>query len=228
MHWQPVAPGDTARIATPPSTGLLVWWWPETSQPAAATRRLRTDTVLRHLLAPCLAMDPAELRFGREAKGRPYLLHPGAPDFNFSDTPGGSVVAVATSGRVGIDIERTDRAPPVQRLAARWFATDEAEQLAALAPDAARRAFLALWTAKEASCKATGTGIFGRLAAWRFAIDADAGSTDADRPRAVALPSEAGAVAHWRFHRLAPAATHTVALSCHGNDARPELRAIAG
>jgi len=39
--------------------------------------------------------------------------------------------------------------------------------------DAARRAFLRLWTAKEASCKATGTGIYGRLAAWRFAIGED-------------------------------------------------------
>jgi len=56
----------------------------------------------------------------------------------------------------------------VARLAARWFAADEAQHLATMPTDDARRAFLRLWTAKEASCKATGTGIFGYLSRWRF------------------------------------------------------------
>lgn len=200
---------------------LDVWWWPESLQPIAATRRLRTDAILRTVLARYLPIDPDALQFGREAKGRPYLLHANAPDFNLSDTVGGSVIAVSDRGRVGIDIERCDRSPPVVQLAERWFAPDEADALRGLAADAARRAFLRLWTAKEAACKATGTGIYGHLPAWRFALD----EGDAP-PRAIALPAQAGPAEYWRFHRLAPVASHTVALACQATTAQPQGHAV--
>ncbi len=209
MDWQPIAVNRLAAEQTIDADALHVWWWPEHLQPVAATRRMRTDAILRILLARYLPIAPGALHFGRETKGRPYLLHADAPDFNLSDTGGGSVIAISAGGRVGIDIERTERDPPVHRLAARWFAPDEADTLRALDADAGRRAFLRLWTAKEASCKATGTGIYGRLAAWRFAI-----GDDAAPPCVLGLPDDAGSAERWRFHRLAPAASHTVALAC--------------
>lgn len=217
--WQPVALHGLATKQSIAPGELDIWWWPEALQPHAATRRARTDAILRALLARYLPLQPAELRFGRESRGRPYLLHERAPDFNLSDTRGGCVVAVAAGGRVGIDIERLDRTPPVIRLAERWFATDDASALRSLDEETARRAFLLAWTAKEASCKATGTGIFGRLAAWRFAIDVDI-------PLAIAMPAEAGSFDRWRFHRLAPAPTHTVALACQDLAADPRGFAI--
>lgn len=217
MHWLSIASEQLKAKRVLAAGALHVWWWPESLQPPAATRRLRTDAILRTLLARYLPIDPDALRFGREAKGRPYLLHADAPDFNLSDTGGGSVIAVSAGGRVGIDIERCDRAAPATKLAARWFAPDEAEALHRLDAENARRAFLHLWTAKEASCKATGTGIYGRLSAWRFAVDESQAP-----PCVTALPSEAGAAGHWRFHRLAPVASHTVALACRGITADPE------
>jgi len=217
MHWQSIASKQLVAKQTLAAGALHVWWWPDHLQPDATTRRLRTDAILRTLLARYLPIDPDALRFGREAKGRPFLLHADSPDFNLSDTGGGSVIAISAGGRVGIDIERCDRQPPVTRLAPRWFAPDEAEALRGLDADAARRAFLRLWTAKEASCKATGTGIYGRLAAWRFAI-----GDDASPPRVLGLPDEAGSVENWRFHRLAPAASHTVALACRDTAALPQ------
>jgi 4'-phosphopantetheinyl transferase len=217
MQWQASAAGQLNAKQAFAAGALHVWWWPESLQPATATRRLRTDAILRTLLARYLPIEPGALRFGREPKGRPYLLHPNAPDFNLSDTRGGCVLAVSEAGRVGIDIERCDRQPPVARLATRWFAPDDADALRQLDADAARHAFLRLWTAKEASCKATGTGIYGRLSAWRFEVDA----SDAP-PRVVALPPEAGAAEHWRFHRLAPVASHTVVLACRGTAALPQ------
>ncbi len=221
MQWQPIALEQLAAQHPIAADALHVWWWPESLQPVAATRRLRTDAILRTLLARYLPLAPTALRFDRESRGRPYLLHPDAPDFNLSDTDGGCVLAIARSGRVGIDIERCDRAPSVTRLAARWFAPDEAAALGDLDADAARRAFLRLWTAKEASCKSTGTGIYGQLAAWRFAVAADDAA-----PRAIGLPVEAGAAEQWRFHRLAPAASHTVALACRDNVADPQTYAV--
>jgi 4'-phosphopantetheinyl transferase len=215
LHWQAVAVKELGTKQSIVADQVHVWWWPEDLQPFAATRRLRTDVILRTLLARYLPLEPAALRFARETRGRPYLLHDAAPDFNLSDTRGGCVIAVAGSGRVGIDIERCDRAPPVVRLADRWFAADEARALRGMDPESARHAFLRMWTAKEASCKATGTGIFGRLAEWRFAIDAHI-------PTPIALPPEAGSVGRWRFHRFVPAATHTVALACQDLTANPQ------
>jgi len=216
MDWQAIAAGQLDAKQVLAAGALHVWWWPEVLQPAAVSRRLRTDAILRTLLARYLPIDPGALRFGREPKGRPYLLHADAPDFNLSDTRGGCVLAVSAAGRVGIDIERCDRQLPVTRLAARWFAPEDAVALRGLDAEAARRAFLRLWTAKEASCKATGTGIYGRLSAWRFAVD----EGDAP-PRVIALPPEACSADHWGFHRLAPVASHTVVLACHGTAAQP-------
>lgn len=215
--WQSVALADIAskQIITAPA--LHVWWWPESLQPDAPPLRLRTDTILRTLLARYLPVDPIALQFGREPEGRPYLLNRAAPDFNFSDTRGGCVLAVTVGGRVGIDIERCDRILPVDRLAARWFSPEEATALRELDAEAARRAFLRLWTAKEASCKATGSGIFGWLASWRF----DIGAHDAP-PHPLAMPPEAGSSAAWRFHRLAPALSHTVALVCRDISVSPQ------
>lgn len=153
-----------------------------------------------------LGLAPDALVFGREAKGRPFLRHAGAPDFNLTDTRGGTLIAVCRRGRVGVDIERIDRRPPVARLATRWFAPDEARRLSAMPDDDARRAFLRLWTAKEASCKATGTGIFGYLARWRFEPEAEA-------PTPIALPDDAGEAGRWSFLRVMPTPMHTVVVS---------------
>ena len=88
-----------------------LWWY---ASPAIAPRVRRTyiDAVLRITLSRYVAMPPQALRFGRESRGRPFLLDvDGAPDFNLSDTEGGTVVAVARGLRVGIDLERMDRQP---------------------------------------------------------------------------------------------------------------------
>ena len=207
--WQGLRAGDRSTIAAPERNDLHVWWWPEALQPAAESRRERTDRVLRCVLARYVGLAPAALAFGRESKGRPFLRHPGAPDFNLSDTHGGSLIAVCGSGRVGVDLERVDRQPPVHRLAKRWYAADEADALAVMDGESARLAFLWLWTAKEAACKATGTGIYGRLDAWRFAVGEW-------RPRVLALPEEAGSAHAWNFLRLAPSPEHTAVLACQG------------
>jgi 4'-phosphopantetheinyl transferase len=89
------------------------------------SRRERLDRLLRLALSPLVGLPPGQLQFGREAKGRPFLRHPGAPDFNLSDTGGGTLLAIAPTGRVGVDLERSDRVPPALRLARRYFAPEE-------------------------------------------------------------------------------------------------------
>jgi 4'-phosphopantetheinyl transferase len=194
---------------------LRLLWCPGDDGDDAAPRRPRIDSLLRRVLAPLLGESPAQLRFGREAKGRPFLRHDGAPDFNLSDTTGGTLLALSRAARVGVDLERRERQPPAARLAARYFAPSEAAALAALPVAAAAREFIWLWTAKEASCKATGTGIFGWLPHWVF----EAGQ---DTPRLRALPEHAGDAARWRFLRVSPSAEHTAVLALR--DASASLR----
>ncbi len=202
--WPWLAAADAPPLA---ATELRLYWC-DSIEPDGS-RRERTDRLLRAALAPTLGLSTQELVFGRESKGRPFLRHGHAPDFNLSDTAGGTLLAICPTGRVGVDLERIDRLPPVLRLAQRWFAADEAQALQRLDPEAARLSFLHLWTAKEASCKATGTGIYGYLSKWHFDVHSPA-------PLLQALPADAGLAAHWRFLRLAPSPDHTAAIALHG------------
>jgi 4'-phosphopantetheinyl transferase len=200
LRWHPAA-GDPPPLGD--RTHLV--WTPVPHDAAPQARRGRLDALLRAVLAPYVGLAPEALAFGREARGRPFLRHAGAPDFNLSDTVGGTLVAVCGAGRIGVDLERSDRALPAVRIARRWFAPDEAVALAELPELGARLRFLHWWTAKEASCKATGTGIFGWLPQWRFAAD--------EQPRVLALPGDAGDVARWQHARIVPAPGYTAVLA---------------
>lgn len=201
-------PWLAAADAPPLAARELRLYWCDSTGPDGS-RRERIDRLLRTALAPLLGSDAQDLLFGRESKGRPFLRHEQAPDFNLSDTDGGTLLAICQAGRIGVDLERIDRQPPVQRLAQRWFAAGEAQALQRLDPETARRSFLNLWTAKEASCKATGTGIYGYLSKWHFDAHSPA-------PLLQALPGNAGDAAHWRFQRLAPSPDHTAVIAMYG------------
>lgn len=204
MDWPLQPQADWLPLA---ADELRLLWCPQASAPPQA-RRARVDRVLRAALAPVLGLAPGALVFGRESKGRPFLVGESMPDFNLSDTDGGTLVAIVARGRVGVDLERRDRSPAVAALARRYFDPAEAQALAAMPADAARLAFLHLWTAKEASCKATGTGIFGWLPQWRF-------DPCSDVPRLLAAPGHAGAPSRWQHWRLGPASSHTAVLALH-------------
>lgn len=188
--------------------GAVHLWWHATppQEAAPSLRRARLDRLLRAVLAQYV---DGELRFAREAKGRPYLLG-GGPDFNLSDTHGGTVIAVAQHGRLGVDLERTDRQLRHRPLAARYYAELERNALQAMDDEAARTAYLRLWTAKEATCKSTGTGIYGWLDRWQF--DARSGGD----PVLIDFPEESGPANRWHHARVAPHEDYTCVLACDG------------
>lgn len=205
----------TTRLPPAWTPGAVHVWWHATPADEAAprARRGRLDRLLRAVLARYVE---GELRFAREAKGRPYLAQ-GGPDFNLSDTVGGTVVAVAERGRLGVDLERTDRVLPHRRLAQRYYAAAEQQALQAMDDDAAREAYLRLWTAKEATCKSTGTGIYGQLHRWQF----DAAATG--DPVLLAWPEESAPRERWHHARVAPFDGYTCVLACDGYAPRPVL-----
>jgi 4'-phosphopantetheinyl transferase len=68
---------------------------------------------------------------------------------------------VARSRQVGVDVEQLRPMADLEGVAARVCTPGELATLAGLAESDRERAFLAMWTCKEALAKATGEGIGG-------------------------------------------------------------------
>jgi 4'-phosphopantetheinyl transferase len=120
-------------------------------------RFLLTRGLLRHVLATYTDMAPGALKFNTSPLGKPELAG-GKPDFNLSHTRGLAVLAVSRDASVGIDVELLDRQVNAPALAQRYFSATEQAALDGLDHDAYHRAFLAIWTVKEAFLKALGLG----------------------------------------------------------------------
>ncbi len=130
--------------------------------PAARARYLALRRALRAILARYIGGEPEQLRFGREARGKPFVAAPPTDwAFNLSDSRDLALLAVSRTGPVGVDLEHLRPLPRRDGIARRVFA---AEQVAALeaSPAAVRDAlFFRGWTAFEALQKATGSGLAG-------------------------------------------------------------------
>lgn len=96
---------------------------------------------------------------GDPAHGRPYLVGGDGLDFSVSHSGTRVVLGYAVGRRIGIDVEADDRKVDAAALGAHVLSAGERESLAALDGGELRRAFLALWTRKEAAVKLTGHGL---------------------------------------------------------------------
>jgi 4'-phosphopantetheinyl transferase len=114
---------------------------------------------LRRILAGYAGVAPASIRYRRSAAGKPELLDSRGLAFSTSQADGLAIVAVATRGEVGVDIERVRPVAEALDLARRMFTERESEHLSSLPPALASEAFLRLWTRKEAYVKALGHGL---------------------------------------------------------------------
>ena len=127
---------------------------------------------LRRVLGQLTGVRPEAVRFHYEEKGKPYL--PGGPSFNQSHSEDRLMIAVAASGRLGVDIEERRDVRLMLRIADRRFARDEAARLHAVPPDQRRRLFFRIWTRKEAFLKALGLGLTHPLRS--FSVDPTPGA----------------------------------------------------
>ena len=121
---------------------------------------------LRTILASALGCDAESVEIERGHRGRPQLAGTRALDFNISHTAGVAIVGVTREGRIGVDVERLDRAINVAGIARKFMTSNERTAIAGLDADNARRHLLTLWTCKEAMSKATGdalTAPFGKI-----------------------------------------------------------------
>jgi 4'-phosphopantetheinyl transferase len=141
----------------------------------ASDRFTAGRVLLRRSLGRVLGVEPDLLRFVLGEHGKPALDPPipGAPAFNLAHTGDVVALALAPAATVGLDLEVLAERSSAERIAERRFAPAEVAWLA-VQPDTRRtRAFLRLWTAKEAVLKALGTGIAGGLTAVELAPGPD-------------------------------------------------------
>jgi 4'-phosphopantetheinyl transferase len=76
-----------------------------------------------------------------------------------------ALLAVSRAEPIGVDVEALRPMPDALDLAQRFFSAGEADALGALDPADRDRAFLRMWTRKEAYLKGLGLGLSGNLAA---------------------------------------------------------------
>lgn len=112
---------------------------------------------LRRAIAPD---DPAGARLAVGPWGKPEA---DGVFVNVSHTEGLALIATTRAGPLGVDVERVRADLEVLDLSRRYFAPREADALLALAAAARPRAFVRLWTRKEAVLKAAGRGLGGGL-----------------------------------------------------------------
>jgi 4'-phosphopantetheinyl transferase len=115
---------------------------------------------MRRILAQYAGVQPAQLVFEAQEHGKPRLAQP-LPEISFSltHTAGAALLAVAGSGRVGVDAEFIRPLSDLQAIARRFFAPAEAQEIMSQDAPAQPAAFFACWTRKEAFVKALGKGL---------------------------------------------------------------------
>jgi 4'-phosphopantetheinyl transferase len=161
---------------------------------------------LRTLLGPLLSLDAASVRFHYGAEGKPSLdaAHESNVQFNVAHSHELALVALARGSALGVDLEHWRELEDAQRIAQRFFSTQEVAALRA-APVAQKQAlFFRIWTRKEAFIKATGRGLSQPLGAFNV-LRADGQSLSC-----VELD---GATTTWRLWDLFPGAHYAGALA---------------
>lgn len=115
-------------------------------------------SLLRVILGRSLGVSPKALLFETGPWGKPGL--PGCPlRFNISHSGGAALLALTWQQEVGVDLEAACRDLSGEELAPQVLSARERAWLWEHAPEQRSRAFLTLWTAKEAYVKATGQGL---------------------------------------------------------------------
>lgn len=117
---------------------------------------------LRALLCEHLCCGNEQLSFRTADGGKPFALVDGRPvrvAFNVSHSGQHGLIALAPTGRVGVDVEEYLQHRKLDELIEAVFGPNERAELAATSGDVRLRLFFRLWTLKEAVTKALGTGL---------------------------------------------------------------------
>jgi len=160
-------PGPSAVHLFASRLSMLPVGGEENVRPPGQPHALRSETVLRTLLAGYIGVRPEEVPLQKNSWGKPLLPDSSGLWFNLSHSDDRWVAAVA-SFPVGIDLEaRLPRKDPL-RLAWRFLLPEEAWAVAFSPAEEQTTAFLRTWTKKEAFLKGCGMGLYRSPRSFRF------------------------------------------------------------
>src|SRR5271165_1364098 len=166
-------------------------------EPARA-RWAHSRAILRSLSGAYLDEDPARVRLRLGPHDRPELCRDGwAPSFSVSHSGPIALIAFASAGPVGVDIELDRPGIDVERLAPRILRPDARAGLGPLSPTERRRELLRAWVAREARGKCLGTGL--AAAPSRTAPSVVELALGASATGALATTSPSRAIERWRW-----------------------------
>jgi 4'-phosphopantetheinyl transferase len=179
---------------------------------ADRSRFVASHAALRGILASYLDATPASLAFGTGAHGKPFLdapAHGRSLRFSLSHSGDLALVAVSLGRDLGVDVEQVRPRVDLEGFAARYFSPRERDALARIPPGDRLRAFLEIWTLKEAYLKACGDGLVRALDAFDVTIgDAHSGL--------LAVRDRPGDAARWALQRIEVGEDFAAALAVEG------------
>jgi 4'-phosphopantetheinyl transferase len=182
-----------------------------------AIRFVVSRAALRMILGECLGVEPREVGFSYDPRGKPELAVPfdrAGLRFNVSHSASLGLYAVTGQRRVGVDIERLRALPDLEAIAERTFSLHERQALRQLPPAQRHEGFFNCWTRKEAYVKAIGEGLSHPLE--RFTVSLAPGAS-ARLEHVEGDPGEAG---RWTLEALAPDPGYAAAIAIEGQPSR--------
>ena len=127
--------------------------------------------LLRQLLGDTLGVAPSLIRFESTPVGKPFIAYPknSGLSFNLSHSGRQIVYAFSRHPETGIDIERIRTVDDIDQLALKYFSAEEYAIIVNLPSWEKNKAFIRIWSIKEALIKACGCPLEYGLAAFDVA-----------------------------------------------------------
>jgi 4'-phosphopantetheinyl transferase len=174
---------------------------------------VRGRAAMRTILAGYLALAPDALRFSRGQYGKPFLRNAPGLHFNWSHAGPRWLLAVSSTGFLGIDIERVRHDFDWRGPAGIALHACEMRYVERGAAAAAHR-FFEIWTRKEAAFKGIGTGLHDDMATISLVDDAGL----------FANPAEMLDGTQWEIHEIPAADGYVAAVATQFRASRIHLR----
>jgi 4'-phosphopantetheinyl transferase len=167
--------------------------------------------ILRSLIGKYLEINPAEISFQYNGFRKPCIANNNSLNFNISHSQNIALFAFTKEFNVGVDVEFVNPDIPVKEMAAKFFSTNEINNLFALPEEQLTPGFFNCWTRKEAFIKAVGEGLSFPLN--RFEVSLEPGQP----AKLLATDWAPEAVSKWSIYSMSPGANFVGGLAIEGS-----------
>jgi 4'-phosphopantetheinyl transferase len=167
-------------------------------------------SLLRHLIAGYLGIDPCAVQFEHGKHGKPRMVRDANGTdihFNLAHSEDMALCGFSRIAPVGIDIEQVASIKEATALVARFFSPNEIRRFERLPPEEKSFAFYRLWTRKESLLKATGEGIGASL------NKVEVSFLPNEPARVIAIGGDRGAARRWSLFDVSPMGPWMAALA---------------